>query len=199
MLPPTDVGHAHTHTHTHTHALSRIHTHTHTHTHHVTTVETTTKHATIKPILECPECGTLRNGKLSCCGSGGTWFNKCGNPGDAKFDRTWSEGIQACKSKFMSRVVSCIIYFTVSMLSDGQTPDVTTTSPVVVTDSPGVACPKCGVIKKSGQLSCCVRGGAWFKKCGSPGDARFDHTWLEGIQACESKLVAEQIQMRLRL
>ena len=116
---------------------------------------------------------------------GGTWFKKCGNPGDAKFDHTWFDGIQACKSKFMSRVDSYIIYFTVSMLSDGQTPDVTTASPVVATDSPAVACPKCGTIKKSGQRSCCVRGGTWFKKCGNPGDAKFDHTWFDGIQTCK--------------
>ena len=48
----------------------------------------------------------------------------------------------------------------------------------------GPACSKCGTIKKSGELSCCVRGGDWFKNCGNPGDKKFDHTWSEGIQAC---------------
>ena len=51
--------------------------------------------ATLNPV--CPKCGTKTNGKRSCCLRGGTWFNKCGNPGDAKFEHTWFEGIQACK------------------------------------------------------------------------------------------------------
>ena len=49
------------------------------------------------------------------------------------------------------------------------------------------ACPKCGSIKKSGQRSCCARGGSWFQKCGDVGDSRFVHTWAEGMQACECK------------
>ena len=48
-------------------------------------------------------------------------------------------------------------------------------------------CPKCGLSKKSGKRSCCSRGGAWFNKCGDAGDSRFEHTWVEGIQACQSK------------
>ena len=47
-------------------------------------------------------------------------------------------------------------------------------------------CPKCAINKKSGRVSCCARGGAWFKNCGDAGDANFDHTWVEGIQACKS-------------
>ena len=46
-------------------------------------------------------------------------------------------------------------------------------------------CPKCGTIKNSAKLSCCARGGAWFKKCGDAGDTNFDHTWVEGIHACK--------------
>ena len=51
------------------------------------------------------------------------------------------------------------------------------------------ACSKCGVSKKSGKLSCCARGGAWFKNCGDIGDSKFDHAWSEGMQACEGKLM----------
>ena len=47
-------------------------------------------------------------------------------------------------------------------------------------------CPKCGTVKKSGKLSCCARNGAWFKKCGDAGDSNFNHTWVEGVQACNS-------------
>ena len=46
-------------------------------------------------------------------------------------------------------------------------------------------CAKCGTAKKSGKLTCCARGGAWFKNCGNAGDIQFDHTWAEGIQACK--------------
>ena len=54
-----------------------------------------------------------------------------------------------------------------------------------------VACPKCGTTKTSGRLSCCARGGAWFKNCGDVGDAKFSHSWIEGIQACKSKLCGQ--------
>ena len=45
-------------------------------------------------------------------------------------------------------------------------------------------CSKCGTIKKSGQLSCCAPGGAWFQNCGNGANSNLDHTWFEGIQAC---------------
>ena len=55
--------------------------------------------------------------------------------------------------------------------------------------TPRVTCSKCALTqpKEFGQLSCCARGGAWFKNCGDPGNYKFDHTWLEGILACKSK------------
>ena len=58
---------------------------------------------------------------------------------------------------------------------------VATTSPSAVR---GKRCPKCGV-KKSGELSCCARGGAWFNNCGDEEDTNVDHTWTDGIQACK--------------
>ena len=45
-------------------------------------------------------------------------------------------------------------------------------------------CPKCGVIKKSGKLSCCAPGGIWKRQCGNPGDPKFEHTWTEDISVC---------------
>ena len=57
------------------------------------------------------------------------------------------------------------------------------------------ACPKCSTIKKSGKLSCCARGGAWFKKCGDLGDKKFDHTWAEGIQACRGVVTSFLVQL----
>ena len=56
----------------------------------------------------------------------------------------------------------------------------TTTSPV---------CSACGAFVESGQRSCCARGGGWHGNCGGAGDAKFDHTWFEGIQACKGKLI----------
>ena len=63
-------------------------------------------------------------------------------------------------------------------------------------------CVKCGVVKKSGKRSCCARGGAWFKNCGDAGDTKFDHTWTEGVHACEdfvgAVLVKSPLQEMLR-
>ena len=54
-------------------------------------------------------------------------------------------------------------------------------------------CPKCGTDKESNKRSCCAFGGAWFKKCGNVSDINFDHTWAEGLQACERTLWREDI------
>ena len=43
------------------------------------------------------------------------------------------------------------------------------------------------MIKKSGEMSCCGRGGSWFGKCGSVMDTKFDHTWYEGFHACKTR------------
>ena len=59
-------------------------------------------------------------------------------------------------------------------------------SPALTQSTAGLVCPKCGTAKISGRLSCCARGGAWFHNCGDSNDSNFDHTWVEGIQACES-------------
>ena len=63
-----------------------------------------------------------------------------------------------------------------------------TSTIATVTDASQSICPKCGT-KKSGKPSCCAPDGAWFKNCGTDGDTQFDHTWLEGEQACERKLM----------
>ena len=48
-------------------------------------------------------------------------------------------------------------------------------------------CPICGSIGKSGKMSCCGRGGSWFKHCGGGGNTKLHHTWSEGIQACNAR------------
>jgi len=56
-----------------------------------------------------------------------------------------------------------------------------------ITTTASFVCPKCGTIDKSGKISCCGRGGSWFKNCGSVGNAKLDYTWYEGAQACEAR------------
>ena len=58
---------------------------------------------------------------------------------------------------------------------------------------PGVAlaCPKCGTFKKSGRVTCCAPGGAWYKNCGGAGNKDVDHSWLEGVEACKCKFTVD--------
>lgn len=62
-----------------------------------------------------------------------------------------------------------------------------TEAPLMMTRVPPVSssCDKCGTITKSGELSCCARGGSWFKKCADAVGPKFDHTWAEGVQICK--------------
>merc|ERR1712032_1389933 len=46
-------------------------------------------------------------------------------------------------------------------------------------------CPKCGTFKKSGKVSCCAPGGAWFKNCGGVGNRNVGYRWLDGVEACK--------------
>ena len=59
----------------------------------------------------------------------------------------------------------------------------TTTRPILTTISS--TCAKCGISKRSDTATCCAPGGSWFKKCGDPGDSNYEHTWLQGIRACQ--------------
>ena len=50
----------------------------------------------------CLKCGTfLKSGKVSCCAPGGDWFKNCGGVGNKNVDHRWTEGVKACKRKFM--------------------------------------------------------------------------------------------------
>merc|ERR1712230_111276 len=108
---------------------------------------------------------------------GGSWYKKCGEPGDSNFEHIWFEGRQACKLTAES------ITTTIgreSTTAGAQTSSVTTEP---ITTAIGRVCSKCGTNTKSGKLSCCAPGGSWFKQCGNSENS--EHTWLEGIQACE--------------
>ena len=65
----------------------------------------------------------------------------------------------------------------------------------IAVESSSDGCRKCGIIKKSGKRSCCARGGAWFKRCGDAGDPTKDHTWADGMAACQRKLRAAFMHM----
>ena len=54
--------------------------------------------STVKVV--CPVCGAKKTGRISCCFRGGSWYNKCGDPGDPNFEYTWAEGNEICNSKF---------------------------------------------------------------------------------------------------
>ena len=60
-----------------------------------------TSPATTRTIgLVCPKCGIIRNsGVASCCGRGGSWFEKCGTAAKVKLPYRWSDGLLACKQR----------------------------------------------------------------------------------------------------
>ena len=60
-------------------------------------------------------------------------------------------------------------------------------SPIIASTS---MCPKCGTFVKSGRVSCCAPGGAWYENCGGAGNRNVDHTLLEGTNACKRKFKA---------
>ena len=68
------------------------------HLHCLTGTPTETSVSAVVSSSGCVKCATNKVGKRSCCARGGTWFENCGNAGDAKFDHTWAEGIQACNT-----------------------------------------------------------------------------------------------------
>ena len=70
---------------------------------------------------------------------------------------------------------------------------------ITTTTAMSFQCPKCGITKKSGIISCCGRGGSWFGKCGSNGGIKLGHTWHEGLQACKARPWSETgIRQQLR-
>ena len=80
----------------------------------------------------------------------------------------------------------CVIYSSSKSVRSGSTmPRLGMSTSKMVSS----ACPKCGVVKRNGKLSCCARGGAWFKNCGDVGDTQFDHTWTEGMQSCSIRFL----------
>ena len=71
-------------------------------------------------------------------------------------------------------------------------------TPLSVPNS-GSRCAECGTIKKSSKRSCCASGGSWFANCGDAGDTKFDHTWVEGIQACKGFVTSVSGELPLQV
>jgi len=62
------------------------------------------------------------------------------------------------------------------------------TTPAATPAANAMECPKCGKFGKSGRVSCCAPGGAWFKKCGSSKNKKnVQYKWTEGTAACKNK------------
>ena len=70
-----------------------------------------------------------------------------------------------------------------------RTPVSTPATTPPTTNTP--ACPKCGTFDKSGRVSCCAPGGAWYQNCGGNGNNNVEHKWFEGVEACERKSNAD--------
>ena len=79
---------------------------------------------------------------------------------------------------------------TTARLSPPAAPSPTSAMPTATTALPlsDNVCDKCGTAR-NGKTSCCAPGGAWFSKCGEPGDSNFDHTWSDGIQECRGEFL----------
>ena len=56
-----------------------------------------------------------------------------------------------------------------------------------------ITCPRCGTFRKSGRVSCCAPGGAWFKNCGGLGSKDVGHRWSDGVKACKRKFKAKSM------
>ena len=61
---------------------------------------------------------------------------------------------------------------------------------VASTIAHAMKCSKCGTFKKSGRVSCCAPGGAWYKNCGGSSNKNAVRTWFEGVNGCKRKCEA---------
>ena len=61
------------------------------------------------------------------------------------------------------------------------------------TAAPSNTCSKCATFRRTGKVSCCAPGGAWFDDCGDADETDFGHTWFEGLQACQSTYSSDRV------
>ena len=113
---------------------------------------------------------------------------KASTPATVSFDETTICGMRRDESRLVNVTAFCSQLFFLGCLSLYANIRFAAASPKS-TESLSLPisikqCPTCAKMKKSGKLSCCARGGAWFKNCGDTNEKDFDHTWAQGIQAC---------------
>ena len=79
----------------------------------------------------------------------------------------------------------------------GRTPISTSVGTPVITSTIAsmMTCLQCGTFARSGRVSCCAPGGAWFKNCGTAGNRNADHSWFEGSEACQRKFMGNGLCM----
>ena len=99
-----------------------------------------------------------------------------------------------CLQRQLSRVSVSVVSFILCSRVYSRTKVPTMSSLSAVSE-----CVKCGTTRKSGKRSCCARGGNWFKNCGDAGDTKFDHTWSEGIRACEGFVTSISVKSSLQV
>ena len=142
----------------------------------IAVVQTRTKSAAVTSFM-CPKCAMIdRLGKLSCCAPTASWYKNCGRTGDSNFEHTWTEGFKACKYAAKVTLSTTVANNRRIAVVQSQAKAVAVT---------GYACPKCAVIDRLGELSCCATNASWHKNCGRTGDSNFEHTWTEGFKACK--------------
>ena len=61
------------------------------------------------------------------------------------------------------------------------------TRTLAITSTNQMTCPECGMFMKSGRVSCCAPGGAWYTNCGGSVNRNVGHRWSEGVEACKCK------------
>ena len=70
----------------------------------------------------------------------------------------------------------------------------TSTSSVISMIANKMTCPTCGMYKRSGTVSCCAPGGAWYKNCGFARNRKVAYVWSEGVEACKCKSNVSSMQ-----
>ena len=132
-----------------------------------TPVNTRTLGITSNNGMTCPKCGTFdKSSRVSCCAPGGAWYKNCGGAGSRNVGHRWFEGVDACKCKSKANTMQIdplsdqsviVIMFSSLFFINAQICTLAVTTTIISS-----VCPKCGIIAKSGKISCCGRGGSWF-------------------------------------
>ena len=56
-------------------------------------------------MAHAPSAASTKNPEMLSV-RGGTWFKKCGDPGDSNFEHDWDDGVNACKGELLGELQS---------------------------------------------------------------------------------------------